>query len=213
VADAGTSAEELLDAYTSPIAQTSTVKSKSQAITDGDWVTGLHVWLYRPGPEAVVFCQRRGQHLDVGAGLLEATASGHYLAGEHGLDGLRELREEAGLDLPREQFTKWGDRLYVGLDVRGRERRTLLTVYSAPFEGDLDDFKLQPSELDGMYRLPLAELLQLILGKIPSLTARGIDAAGQEHSLTVTLDMLPHNPDEYHCHMVEYLAIKAGVLQ
>src|SRR5688572_6807232 len=131
-----TAREDLVDAYTSPLAKTGTVKTKEQAIADGDWLRGLHVWLYRPGDEPMVFCQLRGTGVQNGPGLLDATAAGHYEAGESELDGLRELHEETGLDIPPDQFSRYGTRLYVGLDSKGRERKAIVDVFTAPFTGD-----------------------------------------------------------------------------
>lgn len=205
--------QDMVDAYTSPLSETGTTKSKEQAIADGDWLGGVHLWLYQAGDEPVVFCQLRGSDVQHQPGRLDATAAGHHDPGEDAVTaGIRELYEETGVEIAPDELTSWGRRLYVGLDSRGRECKGMIDIFGAPFAGDLEAFKLQPEELDGMFRLPIKPLLAVVSGQLESFTAQGIDTKGGKISMTITVNSFPRNLDDYHHHMIEYLAIKSGAV-
>ncbi len=105
---------ELLDIYDENLAWLG-VRERAAAHRDGDWHRVFQCWvIYRDGAgRDFVVLQRRGPHKDFFPNRLDASAAGHYAAGETVRDGLRELREELGLDVAYDDLIPLGMRVAV----------------------------------------------------------------------------------------------------
>jgi 8-oxo-dGTP pyrophosphatase MutT (NUDIX family) len=127
----------------------------------GLWHDVFHCLVVRTTPPARVVLQRRRVGARSFPGLLDLTATGHLAAGEAPLDGLRELREEVGVDAPPERLVPLGIRLLAddGGEGRNRERAH---VYLLPDDRPLTDFRLDPGEVSGLVELTVADLLGLL---------------------------------------------------
>jgi 8-oxo-dGTP pyrophosphatase MutT (NUDIX family) len=203
-------AEEIVDILAPPrFEPTGQTKTRNQAAEDGDWIGTFNIWLYSWDTEPMMLYQQRSLQKDWEPGKLDVSAGGHYAAGEQGLDGLRELKEELGIDILPSKVDMWGKKLHVSLDVAGRERRHVVSVFTAPFDGDLRDIELDPHELSGLFLVPARALLEIFIGKRTSLIVQGIDVSKKPTTYTVTADSFPYNPDNYHQRMAEYIALKS----
>ncbi len=204
--------QDKIDILAPPIFEpTGRVKTIERAIQDGDWMGGIHVWLYIRSPEPAVILQLRSKQKRIAPNMLDVAVAGHYEAGEQGLDGLREAREELGVDIQLEHCELWGKRLFADVDNQGKERKFAMTTYIAEFVGTLADITPQPEELEGVFIVPLKPLLQVLYGNEPELVVQGIDGQRQPATYTVLKDAFYHNPDNYHLHLLEYIAFKLGV--
>ena len=110
--------------------KTGRVAWKSEAHRDGLWHRCFHLWIVDPGDASEgpsLFVQRRALGKETWPNRLDVTAAGHLMAGESGLDGLRELEEELGLLVGTNEVTSLGTRrnelaIPAGMDPAGEGR-------------------------------------------------------------------------------------------
>jgi hypothetical protein len=209
------SPHEIIDIVQLPeLLPTGATKPIMQAIDDGDWLSVFAIWLYRKTPEPAILFQGRSLRATVSPGKLDISAAGHYNAGEMGLDGLRELREELGLELDRENCHSFGRHVNSYLDTSGRERRAVLSTYVCEFTGEDALLKLEKNEVETVFWVPLRALLAMYRGERPSIEIEGFDYDSRPLSRTVTLDDFFYNIDDYHFRNAErlYLYLSEGWL-
>lgn len=190
---------------------TGVVKTAKQAIEDGDWLGSINIWLYTTVPEPSIIYQVRSPQALWAPNLLDVASGGAYRAGEQGLAGIHELREELGVDIPKQHMQFFGRKLGVGVDVKGRERKWCISVYVAEYGGVLADMKLQPYEVYGVVRAPIGPLMEVFHDKREAIEVEGMDAAGNPMNYRVTKSSFPDNFDDYQRRMAEYIALKLGV--
>ncbi len=187
-------------------------KTIAQAIQDGDWIGGFHLWIYTKMPQPMVLLQVRSAESRIAPGKLDVSAGGHYDVGEQGLDGLREAKEELGLAISPSQCQFWGIRLFADIDGQGHERKFAMSTYLAELPSIItSDITPQPGEVSGVYWVPLKPLLDVLYARQTHLVADGIDDSNQPSTITIKQDAFYHNPDNYHVHMLEYIAFKLGL--
>ncbi len=204
--------KELVDVYAPPrFERNGVVKTRQEVVADGDWPAAFNLWLYTRIPEPSMIYQMRSLSKSWEPGKLDVAAGGHYNAGEHGLDGLREFREELGITIPESQVQFFGRKLWVGLDVAGHERKEVLSVYTAEYSGNLEDMHPQEDELAGVIRVPLKDLMRVFRGELESCHGTGIDPRGVPIDYVVRADSFPFNFDDYQRRMAEFIALKLGV--
>ena len=97
---------------------------------DGHWHAVFHCLIVRPGlPARVVLQRRRSGQADLPRPLLDLSATGHLRAGEGPRDGVRELREELGVDVaPDQDLESVGVRLLADDTAEGRNRERVQPV-------------------------------------------------------------------------------------
>ena len=191
-----------------PTGETKTFK---QAIEDGNWTGSINIWLYTRTPEPSIIYQIRSPLALWAPGKLDVAAAGFYSVGQSGLDGLKELKEELGVTLPKGAAQFFTRKLAVTQTVKGQERKSCISVYIAEYTGTLEDMAPQEYEVYGVVRVPIAPLMGIFDGSRESLEVPGIDAHKQPLSYVVTADSFPYNFDDYQRKMAEYIALKLGV--
>lgn len=138
----------------------------------GLWHQTFACWVVNP-QECSVLLQLRGSRNRIDPESLDASASGHLLAGEKPNDGFRELQEELGLSIPDE------DRAYLGnfrnIAVRGGYiNREFCHVFLAKSLASLDSLTLQSGEVSGAYVVNVDSAIDLFSGRIQSINAVGM---------------------------------------
>ena len=177
-------------------------KLKEEAWRDGSWIGAFNLWIIQDGPNPAMVYQRRSLAASWEPGKLDVAAGGHLTAGEEGIDGLREAREELGLDLRPEDLVYAGKKLGVTLDAAGVERHMVIDIYLVLDATPLARYALQEEEVSAVFSCPLADLIKAHTVPGYSFEAHGVNAAGEEVSLTVTKDSFPYNADSYQFKMV-----------
>src|SRR5689334_15155032 len=106
---------EILDIYDEDIKWLGT-KDRAAVHRDGDWHKVFHCWIaYRDSDKRdYLVVQRRGPNTQTFPNLLDITAAGHYQAGESIRDGVREVREELGIDVDFDKLIPLGVHISVG---------------------------------------------------------------------------------------------------
>ena len=91
---------ELLDIFDENLRHLG-VKERTAVHRDGDWHRVFHCWvIYRDaaGCDFMVL-QKRGPDKDIFPNALDVSVGGHYEAGESMAEGVREVREELGIEV------------------------------------------------------------------------------------------------------------------
>lgn len=174
---------------------TGLVKPVVEAIEAGDWLGVMNLWLVTDNG-SLLYQQRPGGGWEPGK--LDGSVGGYYRAGESGLDGLREAREELGWSCNPGEVSLLGHHLSVGVDSRGFERRLVVTVYMATCEVPLTDFVLDPKEVPALFEIAISDVIAAFLSPGWEFSARGIDCAGQPLERTISADDFSYVFGGYH---------------
>ena len=159
--------DEKIDVLDERGGKTGRVAWKSEAHRTGLWHRCFHLWILDPGdgsesPHLLV--QRRASGKETWPDRLDVTAAGHLMAGEGGLDGLREVEEELGLSVTGDDVLALGIRrneleIPAGMD---REFQDVFLLVRRLSPGDL---RLQREEVASMTRIPLDSVATMCGGK------------------------------------------------
>lgn len=155
---------------------TGVVKPVVEAIEAGDWLGVMNLWLVRPNG-SLLYQQRPDGGWEPGK--FDGSVGGYYRAGESGLDGLREAREELGWICPLEEISLLGRHLSVGVDSRGRERKLVVTVYMTTCDVPLSEFVLDKEEVPALYEIAANDVIAAFQSPGWRFSALGIDCAGR----------------------------------
>lgn len=177
--------------------KTGVVKDKNQAYTDNDWIATFNFWIIQSHPAPAILLQQRSHLASLEASKLDVTVGGHYKKGETMFDGAREIKEELGKSYSQDKVTYFGRRIYFGIDKQQRLRKNIVYVFGIIDNSSLNTYRLQKTEVDGLYILPINKILALYSGKIKSFIAKGIDHHGDDKTINVNLLSFPHNWDNY----------------
>ena len=180
---------EILDIYDENLLKLGT-KERAAVHRDGDWHRVFQCWIsYQRQGETYLVMQRRSAQKDFYPNLLDTTAAGHYSAGETIADGIREIREELGIDVNFDQLVPLGQRVgicRVGDLIDHEVADVFLLVYDQP----LSAYNVQVEEVSGLVTFKVSEALDLFAGKRPNLPAQAIGYATDHVELYVS-DFIP----------------------
>lgn len=168
--------DEMLDVLDDEGRPTGGVKSREQVHVDGDWHAAIHIWVVRPGQH--VLLQRRGRRKDLEPLRLDVSVGGHLQAGETVLDATREAEEELGLLLRPGQLEYLGafrcEREYQE-SLPPQVDREFREVYAVFDDSPLEQYLLDPLEVDTVYEVPLRSAIALFEHRTP-VAAAGFDS-------------------------------------
>ena len=194
--------DENVDILVPPFFTTNgTIKTREQALNDGDWIGTFNLWILTSNPEPSIIYQQRSLSRAWSPGLLDVAAGGHYQAGEQLIDGLREVEEELGKHYDPEAILYLGRKVYVGLDTQDRAHNNIVEVYMTTDDSPLESYRLQKEELNGLCICPVRELLRVHTDKDYSFRTQLLDVNGENIVLEITHDSFPPNWDNYHYKM------------
>ncbi len=166
----------------------------------GYWHETFHCWVVsRQDDRDVIYLQLRSEGKKDFPKLFDITAAGHLLAGETVEDGIREVREELGLEVDFEELIYLGmikDQLAINnfLD----NERCHCFLYKGRENID-DTFELQLEEVSGMAKLEFEELTALIKGEKEEVQVEGFEITGNGRKIVKKMiglrDLVPHSPE------------------
>ena len=174
------------------------VKSRIQAWEDEDWIGTFNLWIIKTKPIPSLVYQMRSPNSGWSPGLLDVTAGGHYQAGELMRDGLREVREELGLEYKFEDLKPLGRKITVSPDLKGRMRNNVIDIFMIQDERPIDTYRLQKDEVFGICECPVEKLVHTHTDDGFSFTTTLVKNDGTKDKITVTRDSFPYNWDNYH---------------
>jgi isopentenyldiphosphate isomerase len=171
--------------------------TRSEVHKAGHWHETFHCWFTEriAGIDYLYFQIRSSVKKDY-PNLLDITAAGHILADENYMDGLREVKEELGIDLTREKIIELGiikDSL-ISSEFIDKE---LCHVYLYDKHVPFDNYTLQKEEVSGIVRARIDDFEKLWFKEMRELNVDGfqIDDNCAKKPLTMTVvknDFVPH---------------------
>ena len=194
--------DEMLDIYDANMIKIGT-KARQQVHLDGDWHRTFHCWIiYRDEHNRDwMLVQRRAPEKDLYPNLLDVTVGGHYRAGETIQDGLREIREELGIEVAFSQLVSLGIRYSAATDGQHVDLQ-FDDVFFLVHEAELTDYNFDRTEVAGLVLLDIDRALDMFAGQSSSMTARAVMLSADKRDLapgdiTITPDDFVPNLDRY----------------
>ncbi len=202
--------DELIDIYDENMNLLGTAM-KSQAHREGLWHKTFHCWLARKNEEGkiMVWLQLRNKDKSIYPDMLDVSAAGHVRSGEEVKDGYREVTEELGLCLQKDDLVKMFTikEIYQKNDIYNREFEVL---YMAVVDNLLAKVKLQPEEVAGLYEVELDDFVRLLNGDVQSITAYGIK---RNNDNSYTWEVINVTPNRIAPHTKEYYTKSMDMLK
>jgi isopentenyldiphosphate isomerase len=103
--------------------------------------------------------------------------AGHLRAGEEPLHGIRELREELGIDVDPTRLVSLGRRMLADDGGEGRNRE-IAHVYLLMDDTPLTNFNLNSDEIGGLVELTTVDLLAMLEDPLLSVQGHAINTSG-----------------------------------
>lgn len=176
--------------------------TRRETHTNGYWHQTFHCWIVTQGDggPALLF-QKRHPDKDTHPNKYDITSAGHLLAGERVEDGVRELEEELGLNVPYADLTPIGT---IPVEMRYRELIDREFYHTFLYETDLplEQYRLQPDEVVGLVRVDAAEATRLFAGETDTVPANGLEKGEDGRLVPVSRllrrsDFVPHGKTYY----------------
>ncbi|MGC5325465.1 NUDIX hydrolase [Brevibacillus sp. SYSU BS000544] len=191
---------ELLDIFDEKMLKIGTAERK-EVHKRGLWHHTFHCWFVKViDNDKYVFVQKRQKGKDTFPETFDVTAAGHLLSNETPEDGIREVKEELGINVEFSQLIPMGivANEIITADYTDREFCHTFIYLS---DNDFTDFSLQEEEVSGIYLVKVNDLKELIMGKKKSIEATGMEETnGQSQPVTTMLtseDFVPHHRNYY----------------
>jgi isopentenyldiphosphate isomerase len=169
---------------------------------NGLWHETFHCWFIKKEAETwYLYFQLRSLDKKDYPNLLDITAAGHLLSHETCKDGVREVREETGIEVNFEDLVPLGIVPYEVIMENFKDReRAHLFLYE--YSQTMDDFTLQHEEVSGIFRADMEGIAGLIDGNVSCITIEGftLSETGRKvfKSRNAELaDFVPHEKSYY----------------
>lgn len=186
---------ELLDIFDEDMVKIGTSERK-EVHRQGFWHQTFHCWFVKKiNNELYVYVQKRQKGKDTFPEKFDVTAAGHLLSTETPEDGIREVKEELGIDVDLTKLVPMG---IVANEIvtETYTDREFCHIYLYLSDNNFVDFMLQTEEVSGMYLIKLADLEDVICRRKNELAATGYEINDNHaNSLTTVLtvnDFVPH---------------------
>lgn len=190
---------ERLEVFAADGRPTGVAKDRAAIHRDGDWHLAFFCWVVRAasaGPEIVL--QRRAATKDVWPGRWDASAAGHVRFGETELEAAREIEEELGVRLALDALVPIGRHLEEHVHPGGLVDREIHATFVARCDHELDAYRPDPAEVDGLCAIEVGALLGLAEGTIDraevDLAATDRGALGHRRAHLAASDLVPYAP-------------------
>jgi isopentenyldiphosphate isomerase len=141
----------------------------------GNWHEAFHCWFVsRENGLDYIYLQLRSETKKDYPNLFDITAAGHLLADETVKDGVREIKEEIGIDVAFEELIPLGifDYCVTKEDFIDKE---LANVFLYKSNNQLEDFTLQAEEVSGMVKATFDDFTDLWTGVKQTIEIKGYD--------------------------------------
>lgn len=191
---------EILEIFDSSYKRIGTAP-RSDVHKNGLWHHTFHCWIIRKrdGKEYVLF-QKRAEIKKDWPSKLDITAAGHISEQETVADGIREIKEELGVDVDYNALHYLGMRTEV-LQTETLDNREFQHVYLFETEMPIEDFTFQAEEVSGLIELEISEGLRLFSGETDSVICNAEFAENGEKvsgKFEMRRDSVIERPDCYY---------------
>ncbi len=164
---------EMLDIYDENLVRLGS-KDREAVHRDGDWHRVFQCWIaYQRASDAYLVMQRRAPNKQFFPNMLDTAAAGHYTMGETIEDGIREIREELGIDAQFDQLVPLGQR--VGIARYGElVDHEVADVFLLIYDKDIREYQMQTEEVSGLVAFKVADAHAHFAGEHPTIPAQAV---------------------------------------
>jgi isopentenyldiphosphate isomerase len=167
--------------------------SRAEVHKMGHWHETFHCWFTeRIDGEDFIFLQIRSADKKDYPNLLDITAAGHILANEHSLDGLREIKEELGVELAMEELFSVGI-IKDSLKSPNFHDNELCHVYLYNKHVPNEMYKLQKEEVSGIVSVRMDEFEKLWFEIVNEIKAAGFKVMENGQKEFISLEVKKEN--------------------
>lgn len=176
---------------------------KKEAHLNGAWHKSIHCWIVRSDAtgQYVIF-QKRSANKKAFPNFLDISAAGHYQAGEHLEDGVREIVEELGVEVTFEQLKYLG----IKFDVYKDEvifNKEFCETFLYQDNRKLMQYSIDCEEVTGLVQVKIQDGLDLFSNKVDSIWVTGVEYSEEKDSieeikLNVSREMFISRIDPYY---------------
>lgn len=156
----------------------------------GYWHETFHCWfMTKEGGEDYILLQIRSDQKKDYPNLLDITAAGHLLADETVNDGVREVKEELGIDVSFEELMPLGVIKY-SVQTENFIDKELAHVFLYDSQQSLEEYTLQRDEVSGVIKVEFSSFSEFWQGKRKEVEINGfeIDHDGNRVAINKTVD-------------------------
>lgn len=210
--------DELIDIFNQNYEHIGTAQ-KSKAHSEGIWHQTFHCWMTRQREDMLfILVQKRADSKEDSPGMLDVSAAGHLRAGEIKEEGVREIKEELGVDVLAH------DLLYLGMRVAEYQYKKLINkefnhVYLLIDTTPLHSYKLQKNEVKSLLEININDFTDLFMGRVNSIQCSELTCDNENRHIALTevcKDDFIYRSDSYYlkiCHTaLEYFSgVKIGL--
>ena len=174
------------------------VASRSDVHRLGYWHETFHCWFVTNiNGKEYIYLQLRSDAKKDYPGLLDITVGGHLLADETVQDGIREIKEEVGIDVDFHDLQKLGILEYCVINENLIDKE-LAHTFLYKCEHQLTDFIVQIDEVAGIVLVELKDFSELCLGERETIQVSGfkVDKEGNKNMFAETVSkdkFVPHD--------------------
>lgn len=140
----------------------------------GHWHEAFHCWFISKEDKGYIYLQLRSAMKKDYPCLFDITAAGHLLAHETVIDGIREIKEEIGIDVSIHELIPLGIIEYC-VNRTGFIDKELANIYLYTGENILNEATLQKEEVSGIVRTEFASFYKLWIGETDQIRVEGFE--------------------------------------
>ncbi|MED3824414.1 NUDIX domain-containing protein [Priestia flexa] len=149
------------------------VASRRDVHKFGHWHETFHCWFVTKHKDTdYIYLQLRSDSKEDYPNLLDITVAGHLTADETVQDGVREIKEEVGIDVPFNDLEQLGIIEYCVTKEEFIDKE-LAHVFLYKSEHNLNDFNVQSDEVSGMVIAKFKDFSELWLGERETIEVSG----------------------------------------
>lgn len=151
----------------------------------GHWHETFHCWFIEEVEgEIYIYLQIRSETKKDYPGLLDITAAGHLLASETVYDGVREVKEELGVEVTFSDLISLGIINY-SVKTKNIIDKEFAHVFLYKTQNSFEDYKLQTEEVSGIVRARFEQFEELWLGKVEEIQVEGFEVNKVEERVSI----------------------------
>lgn len=175
---------------------------RAEVHKNGYWHLAFQCWFMRKdGDKKYVIFQKRCYSKDTYPNLFDTSSAGHLSSGESIEDGVRELREELGIEV------KYNELIPIGIIKQMKEEKEFMDyqfAYLYLYESNIPikEYRIQKEEITALVEMDIESMKSLIEGNVNSVKVYGVsvDENGENHKEEYNIaygDLVPHGRDYY----------------
>ena len=174
------------------------VATREEVHRIGHWHETIHCWFVS---RDFIYLQLRSNKKKDFPNLLDITAAGHLLAHETVRDGIREIKEEIGIDVSFSELVSLG----IIEDCIIKENFTdqeFANVFLYVCNNTFDEFTLQIEEVSGIVKVQFDDFYALCMGEKEEIKVKGFEISKEGERVLIDKNvgrnkLVPHEKSYY----------------